>query len=341
MNLKPISRRSLALAALALAGAAPAPDAAIIGRLAGPDGGWDLLSVDPAHNRLLVARSGGVMAVDLASGRVIPRFVPGEGMHAALAIPGSGIGLATAGRTNRAILFDSATGAVRAEIATGEKPDAAIYDPSTRTVWVMNAGDGTVTIIEPFKAKALASVAIGGALELPALDGRGHIFVNVEDRNEIVELGLVRRNIIRRITLTGCEEPTGLAYVAPGILISACANGVAKLVRAADGEILGQLTIGRRPDGAFADPAHHRAYVPAGEGSLTVIDTSQRLPRVIARIATQAGARTGAVDTRTGRVYLPAARYLPAPAEGKRPGMVPGSFEVLVVGPAAARDGKR
>jgi DNA-binding beta-propeller fold protein YncE len=322
---------ALALTALVLGAAAPPPPMQVVDRIAGADGGWDLLSVDSKHRRLLVARSDGVMAVDLATGKVTPRLVPGARFHAALAIPG-GLAVATSGEANTAILFDSGSGAVKAAIPTGANPDAAIYDPATRTVWVMNARDGTATVIDPSRGKAVATVAIGGGLELAALDGRGHLFVNVEDRNEIVEIGLVRRNVLRHIALTGCDGPTGLTYVASGTLISACANGVAKLVSAASGRVVGEIKIGPRPDGAFCDPARHRAYIPSGgDGTLTVIDTSGRLPRAVAAVATQIGARTGAVDAATGRVYLPAARYSPAPTAGERPRMVPGTFEILVV----------
>jgi DNA-binding beta-propeller fold protein YncE len=200
-------------------------------------------------------------------------------------------------------------------------------------LWVMNARDGTATVIDPIAAKVVATVAIGGGLELPALDGRGHLFVNVEDKNEIAEVDLASRKVVKHIALTGCEGPTGLTYLSSGILVSACANGVAKLVRAATGAIVGEIAIGPRPDGAFADPARHRAYIPSGgDGTLTVLDTKGALPRLLARVPTQAGARTGAVDPATGRVYLPTARFEPAAAPGQRPHAVPGSFEILVVG---------
>jgi DNA-binding beta-propeller fold protein YncE len=324
--------RIFAVAASALALAAALPS--VVQRIAGPDGGWDLLSVDGAHHRLLVARTDGVMAVDLVSGAVTPAFVPGARLHAAFAIPGTDIGIATSGQSGQAILFDTRTGAVRTRVATGANPDAAIYEPVSRRVWVMNARDGSATIVDPFAGKAVATVAIGGGLEFPALDGHGHLFVNVEDRNEIAEVDLARRTVLRRIALTGCEGPTGLAYIAGGTLISACANGVAKLVRAADGAQVGEIAIGPRPDGAFADPARHRAYVPSGgDGTLTVIDTSGALPRAIGKVPTQTGARTGTVDPATGRVYLPTARFAPAAAPGQRPRPVPGSFEILVVAP--------
>jgi len=104
-------------------------------------------------------------------------------------------------------------------------------------------------------------------------------------------------------------------------------------VRASTGAIAGEIAIGPRPDGAFADPARRRAYIPSGgDGTLAVLDTSGPLPRLIERVPTQTGARTGAVDPATGRVYLPTARFTPPPAPGQRPRAVPGSFELLVVG---------
>lgn len=322
----------LASAFASIAAAPAAPDYEVVQRIAGADGGWDLLSVDPGHKRLLVARSDGVMAVDLATGAVTAKFVPGARFHAVFAIPGTRLGIATSGQANEAILFDSGTGAVKAEVATGANPDAAIYEPTSKTVWVMNARDGTATIVDPAKAKAVGTVAIGGGLELPALDGHGHLFVNVEDKNEIAEVDLASRKVLKHIALTGCDGPTGLTYVSSGILVSACANGVAKFVRASTGALVGEIAIGPRPDGAFADPQRHRAYIPSGgDGTLAVLDTSGPLPRLIARVPTQAGARTGAVDPATGRVYLPVARFGPPPAAGQRRQPVPGSFEILVV----------
>lgn len=331
-----------ALAALAPAAAAALPVSTpqVAERIAIPDGGWDLLAVDPGSQRLLVARTDGVTAIDLTDGKVTPRLVAGSRLHAVVPVPGSGLALATAGGTGSAILFETATGTVRAEVKTGANPDAAIYEPVSKTVWVMNARDGTISIVDPRAAKVVATVAVGGGLELPALDGRGHLFVNVEDRSEIAELSLATRKVLRRIALPGCDGPTGLAYAADGVLISACGNGVAKLVRAADGKLLGDIAIGPRPDGAFVDPGRKRAYVPSGgDGTLAIIDTSGPLPRKVATVQTQRGARTGAVDLESGRVYLPAARYDAPPAPGQRPKMVPGSVEILVVQPGNRIEG--
>lgn len=315
------------IAALVLSTAASAQT--VTQRIPGPDGGWDYASVDAEGRRLFVSRTDGVMVVDLATGNVTPKFVPGAKVHASFIIPGSGLGLSTNGTTNSVSLFDARTGAVKAEVPVGKKPDAAIYDASARLAYVMNADDGSVSLLDPFTAKVVGTIPVGGALEFATIDGKGHLFVNVEDKSEIAEIDLAARKVVRRTALKGCDEPSGLAYTKSGALIAACANGVAKTLDAASGAMLPDIAIGPRPDAVVYDAARDRAYIPSGgNGTLTVIDTSSH-PRAIGTVTTQTGARTGAVDPATGIVYLPAARY-PEGATG-RPKPVPGSFEVLVV----------
>lgn len=309
------------------------PTSAIVRRIAGADGKWDLLSVDAETHRLLVARGNGVMAVDLGSGKVTPVFVKGNGIHGVLVIPGTRIGVAAARDPDSAIVFDADTGEIRATLPCGNAPDAASYDPKTRTVWVMNAHGGTATVIDPFRAEIVATVPIGGGLELTTVDGKGRLFVSIEDQDRIGVIDTVKREVVERMPLDGCEGPTGIDYLPNGLLITSCANLVAKVVRAADGAIVGTIPIGPHPDGVFHDASRNRAYVSSGDdGSLTVIDTSGAIPRLLAKLATQVSAKTGTVDVATGLVYLPAAR-LTTPAAGAKPEPVPGTFEILVVQP--------
>ena len=323
----------LAVAVLLLsAGLARAaePPRSVVARIAGADGGWDYASVDTAGNRLFVSRSDGVMTVDLATGKVTDRFVAGEKVHAAFVIPGSTLGISTNGTTNTAKLFDAGTGAVKAVIKVGAKPDAATYDAASRMVWVMNADDGTATIVDPVAARAVGAVTIGGALEFAVTDGRGRLFVNVEDRSELAMVDTAARRVVRRTALAGCKDPSGLALTSQGVLIVACANNVAKTVDAATGKLLADIAIGPRPDAVIYDARRNRAYIPSGgDGTLTVIDTAAAQPAAVASVATQPSARTGAVDPATGKVYLPSAKFDASGAGKPRP--VPGSFAILVV----------
>jgi DNA-binding beta-propeller fold protein YncE len=295
------------------------------------DGGWDILTVNPASHRVLVSRIDGVDAVDTRTGAVTPQLITGVHFHGVTVVPETALAVATQA-AGSAIVFNAVTGKVRGEVKTDPDADATIYEPSTRTVWVMDGESGTISIIDPVGVRLAGKINVGGSLEFPAIDGRGHLFVNVEDKGELAEVDIAKRAVVRRVALTGCQKPTGLAYVKPGMLISACANGVAKITRSSDLKPLGDIAIGLRPDGAFADAARHRAYIPSGgDGTLTVIDTSGQLPRKIATVQTEVGARTGTVDPSTGAVYLPAAKFGPPPADGGRPPLIPGSVELLVV----------
>lgn len=321
------------VAASMLLGAAPAPSYRIVGQIAGPDGGWDLASVDPIARRVYVARSDALMAVDIATGKVTSALAPLQRGHAALAIPGTRDVLATNGTSNTAVIVDGFTGKIRATIATGTKPDAAVYDPASHHLFVMNAGSGSITVVDPVTAAVQATIPVGGSLELGAVDGHGRLYVNVEDRNDVAVIDTSSNRLIKRFPLVGCDGPTGIAYSPEARrLVSACANGEA-IVSAIDGRKIAALAIGPHPDGAAYDARRHVALVPSGgDGSLSVIRLTGS-PAVLGRIATGSGARTIALDSATGRAYLPSAQFLPTTG-AERPTMVPGTFRLLVVAPA-------
>jgi YVTN family beta-propeller protein len=328
-------RAVLALSLLAgIAGPGPAvvPKYKVVAQLAAGDGGWDLLSVAPADQRLYVAHGDGVTAIDLRTGQATDKIVVGQRVHAALAIPGTHEVISTNGETNNAILFDGRTGRIRATIATGTKPDAAAYDPATRTVWIMNPGSGDITVVDPVSAKVLATVAVGGSLELGAASGSGRLYVNIEDKNEVAVINTRKRRVEARFPLQGCDGPTGIAYdPASNEIVSACANGIA-VVSAPDGRQIAQLPIGKGADGAAFDSKRHIALIPAGrDGNLAPIRL-QPVPKVVGQLPTAVSARTIALDPETGRAYLPSAALAPA-IGNERPKPVPGTFRVLVVAP--------
>ena len=306
----------------------------VVARIAGPDGPWDFASVDAGRHRLFVARGAGVMMVDLASNAVTPLFAPGDRVHAVLLLGGTGKLLSTNGNADTATIIDEDSGAVEATIATGSKPDAAAFDPSSGLVYVMNAKSGDVTIIDPKAKKSLGTIAIGGALEFAAIDGAGRMYVNVEDKGEIAVVDLAKKSVVARFTLAGCESPSGLAYISPlHVLLAACANGVAKAIDARSGTEVASLAIGPRPDDVLYDERRALAFVPSGgDGTLTVIAVGDaKHISVLESVPTQKGARIGALDPDSGRIYLPAAKYTPPATPDARPSAIPGSFEILVV----------
>ncbi|MEA3079506.1 MAG: hypothetical protein QOF05_914 [Sphingomonadales bacterium] len=321
--------------ATSVATAAP-PSYAVIGSYKAADGGWDILSVDPVDHRLYIARADAVTAVDLASGNVTDRLAPAARGHSALAIPGSHEILVTNGTSDNAQIIEGRTGRVRATIPTGKKPDAAAYDPATRTLWIMTPGDGAITVVDPVSAKVIATVAVGGSLEFGAVDAHGKLYVNVEDRNDVAVIDTRARKLVRREPLAGCDGPTGIVYdPATKETVSACANGVA-IVLSATGKPVASLPIGKRADGAAIDTKRQVVLVPSGaDGTLSIIQLSPA-PKVIATVPTAKSARTIALDSSTGRAYLPAADLQPA-VGNERPKAVPGTFRILVVAPSSVR----
>ncbi len=305
----------------------------VVDRIGGPDGGWDYASFDSARRRVYVAHGSSVMMIEADTGKVTANFAAGTHLHSVLTIPGSDRLLTTNSGDDSARLLNAADGALIASVPTAKDPDAAIYDPSSGLVLVMGGDSGTITFVDVKAAKAVGTLVVGGALEFPALDGTGKLFVNVETKNEIAVIDLATRAVTTRYPLAGCVAPTGLAYVQGGRLVSACANGVAKILDAASGKDLATLKIGARPDAVLYDATRGLAYVPSGmTGTMAVIALSgPRDNSVIDSVVTQVGARTGAVDEKTGRIYLPAAQYvLPVP-QGQRPTTKPGTFQVLVL----------
>jgi DNA-binding beta-propeller fold protein YncE len=311
-----------------------AADYAVTDRIKIDDGGFDYASFDPVHRRLYVSRVGGVLAMDVDKKALTEKLTPAQRTHESLPLEKGKLLLITDSGTNSAHIVDALTGKAVADVATGKKPDAAIFDPATGLAIVMNGQSGDVTLIDPKTKAAVGSIAIGGALEFAASDGAGKVFVNIEDQGKIAVLDVKARKLLGKYDMKGCEEPSGLAYVpGDGLLISACASQVAKVLKASTGEEVASLTIGRGPDAVIYDADRHLAFIPCGrDGVLEVIAVKgPKDVAVVQTVKTQPGARTGAVDPKTGVLYLPTAAY--TLAAGGRPTPTPGTFAILVVAP--------
>lgn len=324
------------LGASAADAASPPPAYAVTGRIAGADGGWDYASVDPASGRLYVARSNAVMMVDLATAKVTDTFVKAQRAHAVLPIDKGRTLVETDGQTGLVRFIDAATGKVRVEVPTGIKPDAAFLDSATGRLVVMNPGSNTVVLLDPVQYGMVGRIDVPGGLEAGAGDGKGKAFVNLEEANALAEIDLVAGKLIRTIPLKGCEGPTGIAVLGGGSrILSACANGVATVVDAASGALVQTLPVGHDPDAVIVDEARGMAFVPSGQdGTLTMIRIADPAHfTVTGTIRTQAGARTGAVDPRDGRIYLPTALMARGEGGSHHGAAEPGTFVVLVVSP--------
>jgi len=260
-------------------------------------------------------------------------LAPGGRQHVAMPVNDGREMLVTNGANDGALFADPLTGAVVATVPVGKGPDAAAIEPKSGLAFVMGHLSGDVTFIDTKTHKAVGTVMVGGALEEGAADGSGRAFVNVESKTEIAVIDVAARTVVAHWPLTGCEGPTGLAYDPQDRLLIAACNGATALVSTATGTVVQTLPTGKGADGAVYDVKRHLAFVPAGrDGTLAVIAFDHGKGRIAETVPTQLGARTIALDERTGRLYLPTAQYV-LPTGGGRPTTVPGTFQVLVVGP--------
>ncbi len=308
----------------------------------GGTGRWDLLAVDSDRYHLFLSRSDHIDIVDTRSGERVGTLAGTDGVHGIAIAPGLMRGYSTNGHSDTVTEFDLATFArIRDIPVNGHSPDAVLFDSGSGHLFVFNAHSNNASVIDPASGKEIATIAFEGNPELPAADGHGHLFVNIEDRAQMVRIDTATLKIIDTWPLAGCEEPSGLALdTVHGRLFSTCQNQVLVVTDAGDGHPVAQLAIGEGPDGAEFDPQRQLAFVPSGKsGVLTLVheDDPDHF-RIVQTLPTQASARTLTLDPQTHRLYMPAARFEPQLEGSKeRPPMIADSFTVIEVGSGEER----
>lgn len=307
----------------------------------GGEGRWDLLAVDSARHHLFLSRSDRVDVVDTRNGKLLASIAGVDGAHGIAIAPALRRGFATAGHSDTVTEFDLETlKRVRDIKVSGHSPDAILYDAFSRHVFVFNAKSNNASVVDPVTGREITTIAFTGNPELGTSDGKGHVFVNIEDMAELVEIDSTSLKAAQTWPLPGCEEPTGLAIDTDHArLFSVCQNQTMSITDAHNGRQVARVEIGSGPDGAVFDTQRQLAFSPNGRaGTLSVVheDDPEHF-RVTQTLTTQTSARTIALDQSTHRMYLPAARFEPQVEGSKeRSAMLPGSFSVLEI-----RDGAR
>jgi DNA-binding beta-propeller fold protein YncE len=342
-------RQSLAvalLASLACFAAAPsaiAADAAaqspykVIGRLSlGGAGGWDYLSFDSQRRHLFVSRGDRVLVIDVDGNKQVG-VIPGtSGVHGIAIAQDLHRGFTSNGKTNSVTVFDLDTlKTVGTITGTGQKPDSIAYDSASHHVLTFNGKSGDDTVIDPVAAKVVATIPLPGRPEFSAVDGQGHVYVNIEDKSELAQIDTRSNKVLQTWSLAPCESPSGLAMdVAHKRLFSVCDNRVMTVLDATDGHHVATLPIGDGPDAVTFDPEQATIYSSNGEsGTLTVVhEDDPDHYSVLANVPTQISARTQALDPQKHLVYLSSAKLGTDKDAHGRPQPVPGSFAILTVG---------
>lgn len=300
---------------------------AVSGQIDGPEGAWTFASIDAAKHRLYVGRSGGILAVDLTTKKVTTWSIEDRRVQMVVPVRDSDLVVATQDQANSGVLVDANSGEILTRIPAGRRPEQAAYDPDSGWVAVM-AGSAEVTLIDPKTKSAVASIPVEGILEGGVADGKGKLYINLENKNAIAIVDLKAKKQIGQYALPGCDGPTGLGFdKKTNLLLSSCSNHVAKLIDAASGADRGSIEISGGPDAVMVDEQRRRAFIACSEGRLSVIDLSGTNPKLLESVATARGAKTGALDPVSGKVYLPVGRAAETDFGGRA---VPG-FAVLVV----------
>lgn len=299
----------------------------------GGEGGWDYLTVDSAARRLYVSHATHVVVVDIDADKVVGDIPDTPGVHGIAIAPQLNKGFISNGRGNNVTIFDLKTLKVLGTAATGENPDAIRFDPTSSRVFAFNGRSRSATAIDAKTNMVVATIPLPGKPEFSVADGKGHVYVNIEDTNEIVEIDSAKAVVTKKYALTGCEGPSGLAIdVKDRRLFSVCGNRVMAVSDPDAGKVVATPAIGAGPDGAAFDPGTGLAFSSNGDGTLTVVQQTGGKWDVLENIATERGARTIALDEKTHKLYLPTAQPGPPPAAGGRAPFLPDSFKILIVG---------
>jgi DNA-binding beta-propeller fold protein YncE len=307
----------------------------------GGEGGWDYLSVDPEGHRLYVTHATKVVVIDTVKDEIVGEIADTPGIHGFVVATELGRGFASNGKENKASIVDLKTLKTLAKVDTGENPDAILYEPGRREVYTFNGRGQSVTVFEAATGKLIATIPVGGKPEFAQADPvAGRVYVNLEDKNEVLAIDTTTHQIVNHWPIAPGEEATGLAIdVAHHRLVLGCSNEKMIIMDSASGKVVATIDAGKGIDATSFDAGQQLAFASAGgSGNVTIAheDTPDKFT-VVQTLSTARGARTMTLDPTTHKIYLATAQFepLPTPPSGsarQRPKMIAGTFKVLVYG---------
>ena len=297
----------------------------------GGEGGFDYATLDDAGKLLYLPRSSHTQVVDAITGKVVADIPDNSRSHGVALVPQLQRGFISNGSDGTVQVFDLKSNKSLGKIKAADDADCIIYDPASKLVLTF-CGDAHVMVaipadVDPKDGKASATIDLGGKPEFAAADGKGKVFVNLVDKNEVAVVDIGAMKVTTKWPVAPATQPVGLSMdVAGKRLFVGCRSRQMMIMSADDGHISADLPIGVGVDAtAFLGGT---AFASCGDGTLTVIhETTGGKFEVVQTVKTAPRAKTMAIDGKTGRIYLPT-------AEGQRNSQVPDSFKVLVVEPS-------
>lgn len=311
------------LMSVCLSLAAPAPSAgySILKKIPIPgQGSWDYLTVDEAARRLYVSHGTQVEVLDVDSETLVGSVAKTLGVHGIAVSPEFGRGFVSNGQSSTVTIFDLKTLKPIADVPTGKKPDAIIFDPATSRVFAFNGGSNSATAIDAATGKVAGTIDLGGGPEFAAADGNGFVYDNLEDESLVLKIDSRKLTVEKRWPTAPCSSPSSMAMDrANHRLFLGCRSKVMAVMNADTGQIITTLPIGDHVDATAFDAETKLIFNSNGEGTITVIrEESPDKYSAVETVKTLPRAKTMALDPKTHRLFLSTAEA--------------GQFEVLVVG---------
>jgi len=303
------------------------------------DYGWDYLTADSEGRRLYVSHDREVVVLNLDTLAIVGK-IPGKSIHGIAIARELSKGFISSGVPGSVIVFDLASLKVITEIPVGADPNVILFDTKTQRVFTADRGSKRVTAIDAKTNKVAGTIeALGGKTEHAATDNAGHVFLNMQDLNTVLKLDSQGLKILDTWAVAPCEQPSSMDIDrAHGRIFIGCRSGVMTVLDSETGRIITTQPIGKGVDATEFDASRALVYFSCGDGTLSVFheDTPDKYS-LVESVKTQIGARTLAVDQKSGKAYLSVAESGPRPpaiagAPQARAPMLPGSFGVIVVG---------
>ena len=284
-------------------------------------GGWDYVTVDDAARRVYVAHASQVEVLDAGTFELVGTIPNTPGVHGVAIATEFGRGFITAGKSDSVIIFDLKTLKPLGEVKVGKKPDAVMYDPATKHVFAMNGDSDSATVINAADGNVVGTIDLGGGPEFAVADGKGNVYINLEDKAETVHIDSNTLKVLHHWPLAPGKTATALAFdPQTRRLFAGCRGGQLMVVLDADtGKVITTAPIGERVDAAAYDPTQKLVFQSTGGGTIAVFhqDSADKYT-LLENVVTNPGSKTMGLDPKTHRLFVPA--------------NIGGNFTILVLG---------
>lgn len=300
---------------------------------------WDYITFDAATRRLYISHNTEVKVVDADSGVTVESIPDLKRVHGIALVSDLGRGFISDGGADEAVVFDLKTLKVTNHIKTGGNPDCIIYDAASKHIFTMNGKSNDASVIDPAALTVVATISMGGRPEYAVADGKGTIYDNIEDKNEVVALDSRANTVKARWPIAPAEEATAMDMdVQHRRLFIGGRNKVLAIMDADNGKVVQTFPIGSGVDTNIYEPRSGLLFTATREGTLHIFhEDSPDKFSVIETVTTEFGARNMALDPKTHKLFIDTADFAPAAAptaEQPKPQPTPisGTFRLLVYG---------